>query len=70
VNQEDSRNRQTQARLEHNSKYTANQIIEKRYNRCLIFDSRQWHSAVDFFGSPDNKRDQRLTMVFFGAARW
>lgn len=70
VNQEDSTKRQTEARLQHNSHFTANQIIENRYNRCIIFDARQWHGAGDFFGHPDNKHDQRLTIVFFGAARW
>jgi hypothetical protein len=70
VNQEDPNKRQTAARLTHNSNFTASQTIENRFNRCLIFDARQWHSGGNFFGSPDNKREQRLTMVFFGAARW
>lgn len=70
VNQEDASKRQTEARLNHNSHFSANQIIENRYNRCIIFDAKQWHSAGDFFGSPDNKNQQRLTIVFFGAARW
>ena len=70
VNEEDSSKRQTEARLQHNSHFTSNQIIENRYNRCIIFDARQWHSAGQFFGHPDNKHDQRLTIVFFGAARW
>ena len=70
VNEEDPAKRQKDARIKHNSHFTSSQIIENRYNRCIIFDARQWHSAGDFFGHPDNKKDQRLTIVFFGAARW
>jgi hypothetical protein len=70
VNEEDPTKRQSESRLKHNSHFTPNQIIENRYNRCIIFDARQWHSAGEFFGHPDDKHDQRLTIVFFGAARW
>jgi len=36
---------------------------ESVYNRCILFDSRNWHSADNFFGS--TKDDTRLTQVFF-----
>ena len=69
VNEEDVKKRQTKERLEHNSHFTPSQIVENRYNRCIIFDARQWHSAGNFFGSSDKKEDQRLTIVFFGDAK-
>lgn len=37
--------------------------IENVYNRCIIFDTRLWHSADGFFGT--TKEDSRLTQVFF-----
>lgn len=69
VNEEDPSKRQTEERLKYNSHFTMSQICENRYNRCIIFDARQWHSAGEFFGSIDKKEDQRLTIVFFGAAK-
>jgi hypothetical protein len=33
------------------------------YNRCVIFDTRNWHSADNFFG--DTLENSRLTQVFF-----
>jgi len=41
--------------------------MESVYNRCIIFDPRNWHSAENFFGSTPN--DSRLTQVFFIRAR-
>lgn len=37
--------------------------IESVFNRCVIFDSRCWHSADKFFGV--EKEDCRLNQVFF-----
>jgi len=37
--------------------------VEGRYNRCLIFDPRQWHAADNYFGT--SKDDSRYTIVFF-----
>ena len=36
---------------------------ENRFNRCIMFDPRCWHSADNFFGS--TLEDSRLTLVFF-----
>lgn len=38
-------------------------VTENRFNRCIIFDPRQWHSADNFFGT--TLEDSRLTLVFF-----
>ena len=40
--------------------------IESVYNRCIIFDPRNWHSAESFFG--DTVHTGRLTQVFFARA--
>lgn len=45
------------------SHFTPNLVIENKYNRCIIFDPRNWHSADNFFGT--TKEDARLTQVFF-----
>lgn len=37
--------------------------MESVYNRCVMFDTRVWHSAEQFFGK--DKEDSRLTQVFF-----
>jgi len=37
---------------------------ESVYNRLIIFDTRNWHSAEKFFG--DSTDSSRLTQVFFG----
>lgn len=37
--------------------------IESVYNRCIMFDTRCWHSADIFFGK--TKEEARLTQVFF-----
>lgn len=38
--------------------------IENVYNRCVIYDSRTWHSANKYFGN--TRENSRLTLVFFG----
>lgn len=37
--------------------------VDNIYNRCVMFDSRCWHSADRFFGK--DLQDSRLTQVFF-----
>lgn len=37
--------------------------MESVYNRCIIFDTRQWHSPENFYGT--TLEDSRLTQVFF-----
>lgn len=57
------------------SKYREEQVqsfkktttIESVYNRCIIFDPRNWHSAEKFFGS--THAESRLTQVFFIKAK-
>jgi hypothetical protein len=51
-------------RNECNSHFTPNLKVENRFNRMLLFDARQFHSAADFFGTTNE--DSRLTLVFFG----
>lgn len=50
-------------RAEQRSNFVANTLIGNIYNRCLIFDTRNWHSADNFFGT--TKESTRLTQVFF-----
>ncbi|CAB4125862.1 hypothetical protein UFOVP181_376 [uncultured Caudovirales phage] len=38
-------------------------VVENVFNRLVLFDSRCWHSADNFFGT--TKDDTRLTQVFF-----
>lgn len=52
-----------QVRDEQRSLFTANTVVENVFNRLVMFDSRSWHSADNFFGS--TKEDSRLTQVFF-----
>ena len=40
--------------------------MESVYNRCIIFDTRQWHSPENFYGT--TLEDSRLTQVFFARA--
>lgn len=54
-------------REEQISYFTPNTIIDNVYNRLVMFDSRCWHSADNFFGV--EKHDARLTQVFFIRAR-
>lgn len=42
-------------------------VAEHVFNRLVMFDSRCWHSADNFFGT--TKEDSRLTQVFFIKAR-
>ena len=49
-----------------NKHFIANTTIEARYNRCIIFDGRKYHSGGKFFGKDIN--DGRLTLLFFGRA--
>ena len=53
-------------RLECNKHFTSNTTVEARFNRCIIFDGRKYHSGGKFFGT-DNQTG-RLTLVFFGRA--
>ncbi len=50
-------------REEQKSQFVPTVTIENVYNRCIIFDTRQWHSADGFFGK--DIKDSRLTQVFF-----
>jgi len=50
-------------RDEHKSAFKTSIVTEARYNRCIMFDPRQWHSADNFFGT--TKENTRLTIVFF-----
>lgn len=60
---------------ERHAKYRAEQVshfeplitVENVYNRLIMFDSRCWHSADNFFGK--EKHDARLTQVFFIKAK-
>ena len=54
-------------REEQISYFTPNTIVDNVYNRLVMFDSRCWHSADNFFGK--DKYDARLTQVFFIKAR-
>ncbi len=38
-------------------------VVENVFNRLIMFDSRCWHSADNFFGT--TRDDARLTQVFF-----
>tara|TARA_R110000822_G_scaffold292845_2_gene414839 strand:- start:291 stop:578 length:288 start_codon:yes stop_codon:yes gene_type:complete len=40
--------------------------MESVYNRCIIFDTRNWHSPENFYGT--TVEDARLTQVFFARA--
>ncbi len=50
-------------RKEQRDFFTPTMTIENVYNRCIIFDTRTWHSADTFFGN--TKENSRLTQVFF-----
>lgn len=50
-------------RAEQRAHFSPSIKIGNVYNRCIIFDTRNWHSADNFFGTTvDNSR---LTQVFF-----
>jgi hypothetical protein len=40
--------------------------MESVFNRCIIFDTRNWHSPENFYGT--TVEDARLTQVFFARA--
>jgi hypothetical protein len=71
VNELDSEKRKlwNNERIKYNNHFRQNTIVENRYNRCIIFDARQWHSAGNFFGQEGNVETSRLTAVFFGDAK-
>jgi hypothetical protein len=50
-------------REEQKSHFTPSIKIGNVYNRCIIFDTRNWHSADNFFGT--ELANSRLTQVFF-----
>lgn len=54
-------------RIKHNSQFRVSQVIENRYNRCVIFDCRRWHGAGQYFGN--TPETSRLTLPFFTKAR-
>lgn len=54
-------------REEQRSLFTPTIRVGNVFNRCVIFDTRNWHSADNFFG--DNKENTRLTNVFFFKVR-
>jgi len=60
---EEKRNAFQKFREEQRECFTPTTIIGNVYNRCIIFDTRNWHSADNFFGT--DKFDTRLTQVFF-----
>ncbi len=50
-------------REEQRAHFTPSIKVGNVYNRCIIFDTRNWHSADNFFGNTVD--DSRLTQVFF-----
>lgn len=50
-------------RHEQRAHFTPTVSVGNVYNRCIIFDTRNWHSADNFFGT--TKENSRLTQVFF-----
>jgi len=64
---EDEREKFVKYRTEQRAHFTPTIHIKNVYNRCIIFDTRNWHSADNFFGS--TKEDTRLTNVFFFKVR-
>jgi len=64
---EEERSKFAKYRQEQRSHFTPTIQIGNVYNRCIIFDTRNWHSADNFFGK--DKEDTRLTNVFFFKVR-
>jgi len=64
---EEERSKFAKYRLEQRSHFSPTIRIGNVYNRCIIFDTRNWHSADNFFGTC--KEDTRLTNVFFFKVR-
>ena len=58
------RKRLNKMRLDCNKHFTPNTSVEARFNRCIIFDGRKYHSGGDYFGN--DITTGRLTLVFFG----
>ena len=50
-------------RLEQRALFKPAVTAENKFNRCIMFDPRCWHSADNFFG--ETLEDSRLTLVFF-----
>ena len=50
-------------REEQVSQFKKSVVVDNVFNRMVLFDSRRWHSADNFFGT--TKEDSRLTQVFF-----
>jgi hypothetical protein len=50
-------------RAEQRAHFTPATTVGNVYNRCVMFDTRNWHSADNFFGT--DKNNTRLTHVFF-----
>jgi hypothetical protein len=64
---EEERSKFVKYREQQRSHFTPTIQIGNLYNRCIIFDTRNWHSADNFFGK--DKEDTRLTNVFFFKVR-
>ena len=58
------RKRLNKLRLDCNKHFIPNTSVEARFNRCIIFDGRKYHSGGNYFGTDINTG--RLTLVFFG----
>lgn len=63
ISSDEDRKKFNKLRQEQKSQFKPTVTIENVYNRCIIFDTRQWHSADGFFGK--DKENTRLTQVFF-----
>ena len=63
VSSAEERQRIADLRKEQVSCFKETVIAENVYNRCIIFDPRNWHRAGEFFGK--EHKDSRLTQVFF-----
>lgn len=68
VNSEDPEvtNKYAKYRREHKDQWVPNTVVQNRFNRCVMFNPRTWHSADNYFGN--DLYDSRLTIVFFGRA--
>lgn len=63
----DKRKQLESYRIKHNAQFKSSQVIENRYNRCVIFDCKSWHGAGKYFGN--TLETSRLTLPFFCKAR-
>lgn len=63
ISSDEDRKKFKDLREEQKNQFKKTITIENVYNRCIIFDTRQWHSADGFFGK--DKENTRLTQVFF-----